>query len=440
MVVLLTLVYSLSYVDRTIIGTVGEAIKQDLRLTDTQLGMLHGLAFSIFYIGLTVPLARLAERVNRVNLIALCIFAWSLCTAALGIVSSFVGLFVTRILVGIGEAGTTPASHSMIADVYAPRERGKAVGTLLMGIPFGMLIGALVAGWATQHFGWRVAFIALGIPGIAIAFVLKSTVKEPPRGWSENKVTSATEAPPAFRAVLRQLLSSAAVVHLGIGKALMTTFIFCAAGFTVSFFIRSFGLTYGEIGLIYGVAVGIGYAVGAIAGALLTDLLPKWDRRWYGWMPMLVLALAGPVYLLAYSQHAWQLAAVLLFVGSALGYASIAPGSVSFHNILEPRTRATAISVLFVVENVLPLAVGPMLLGFLSDQFAASAFSHLGAGDFASACPGGKAMARAGADLVAACARSLAVGTRQSLQLLCLLPLWSAFHYYLHATALPRSR
>jgi MFS family permease len=437
MLIVLTLVYTLSYVDRTIVGTIGEAIKRDLLLTDTQLGMLHGLSFAIFYVGLTIPFARIADRRNRISLISFCVIFWSVCTTLMAFAVSFVTLFLARIGVGIGEAGTSPASQSMIADAYPPQARARAIGVLLLGIPLGMLIGALVAGWVTQHYGWRTAFMVLGIPGVLLGVILKFMIKEPPRGWSENKVAN-DEVRPGFISVLKYVAGSPALVTVILGKTVKTTFIYCAAGFTVPFFIRNFGLDYAQIGVIYGLAVGVGYGTGAVTGALLGDYLPAKDRRWYGWLPMTALALAAPTYFLAYSQTSWEASAILLFLGSALGYTSIAPGSASFHNHLEPRSRATATSLMFVMENVLPLAVGPVLLGYLIDVFAGTAFSVTGFANFQASCPGGVAPPGSAATLVAACSESLAAGTRRSLQALSLVPLLAAFCYFLHARALSK--
>ena len=182
---LLLLTYAFNFIDRTIVSTIGQAIKVDLKITDTQLGLLGGLSFAILYTVLGIPIARLAERWNRVSVIALAMVVWSGFTVACGFAGSFVQLLAMRVGVGVGEAGCSPPSHSLISDYYEPKRRATALSVYAFGIPLGGMIGAVAGGWLAKNFGWRVAFMAVGAPGVVMAVILKLIVKEPPRGHSD---------------------------------------------------------------------------------------------------------------------------------------------------------------------------------------------------------------------------------------------------------------
>jgi MFS family permease len=184
--------YSTSSTEKYVI--LAQSIKEDLGLSDTQIGALSGVAFGIFYATLGIPIARLADRYSRVNIISICLAIWSLMTALSGLAGNFWHLLAARIGVGIGEAGGSPPSHSLIADYFPIDGRASALGIYALGIPIGILFGNLAGGWINEFFGWRTAFLLVGIPGILLALVLKFTVKEPPRGYSEGKQRTDTKA------------------------------------------------------------------------------------------------------------------------------------------------------------------------------------------------------------------------------------------------------
>ncbi len=179
--------YTLNFIDRTILATIGQAIKVDLKITDTQLGLLGGLAFAILYTLLGVPIARLAERWNRVSIISISIVVWSGFTAACGLAANFASLLALRVGVGIGEAGCSPPSHSLISDYFEPKRRASALSVYAFGIPLGAMIGAIAGGWLAQHLGWRAAFMIVGAPGVILAVLVKLIVREPPRAIQSPK-------------------------------------------------------------------------------------------------------------------------------------------------------------------------------------------------------------------------------------------------------------
>src|SRR5580704_6818240 len=184
----LTLVYTLNFIDRTIVGIIGQPMKESLGITDNQLGLLGGLAFALLYTLLGVPIARLAERWSRVNIMAVCITLWSGFTALCGLAPNFAAMLAFRVGVGIGEAGCSPPAHSLISDYYEPRRRASALAVYAFGIPLGGMLGAIFGGLIAQFVGWRAAFFVVGIPGVLVALALKLLVKEPPRGYSESPV------------------------------------------------------------------------------------------------------------------------------------------------------------------------------------------------------------------------------------------------------------
>ena len=217
---MLVLVFTSSHVDRQIMGILGQPIKESLLISDTQLGLLTGIMFAVFYATLGMPMAMWADRNNRRNLISFSVFLWSLMTALCAAATNFMQLLLLRIGVGVGEAGSNPPSHSMIADLYPPEKRSTAMAIFGTGINWGILIGFLVGGWINEWYGWRTAFVVVGLPGILLAVLVRYTVKEPPRGYSEA-LKQETPAP-AFREVVRFILRSAVLRHIVAAGALVS--------------------------------------------------------------------------------------------------------------------------------------------------------------------------------------------------------------------------
>src|SRR5580693_3853145 len=209
----LTLVYTLNFIDRTIVSIIGQPMKESLGLTDNQLGLLGGLAFAALYTVLGVPIARLAERVSRVNIIAVCITLWSAFTALCGVAPNFSVMLAMRVGVGIGEAGCSPPAHSLISDYYEPQRRASALSVYAFGIPLGGMLGAIFGGVIAQYLNWRVAFMVVGLPGLILAVLVKLVVKEPPRGHSDPVQKTSTAAGPqvGFAAVMLHEIRELAV-------------------------------------------------------------------------------------------------------------------------------------------------------------------------------------------------------------------------------------
>lgn len=368
--VLLTIVYAFNFVDRQLLAILQEAIKAELLLSDTQLGLLTGFAFAMFYVIAGIPIARWADRSNRRSIVALAIGVWSFMTAISGLVQNYIQLLLARIGVGIGEAGGSPPSHSIISDIFPPQKRATAIAFYSMGVNVGILFGFLLGGWLNEFFGWRVAFVVVGLPGILVAILVRLSVKEPVRGLIENRQAAAIQ--PSFSEVLALLWSRKTFRHLALAGGLNAFAGYGTVNWVASFFIRSHEMTTGELGTWLALSTGLFGAIGVFAGGYIADKLSPRDKRWYLWLPSLVSFLAVPFMLATYllpNQYTALLAVCVhgLFLNVYLGN-SIAVG----HGLVGLRMRATISAILFLVWNIIGLGLGPWTVGILSDYLAPS--------------------------------------------------------------------
>ncbi len=472
----LVLAYTFNFIDRTIIATIGQAIKVDLKLTDTQLGLLGGLSFAVLYTILGIPIARFAERWNRVSIISAALVVWSGFTAACGLAGNFVQLLAMRVGVGIGEAGCSPPSHSLISDYYEPRQRASALAIYAFGIPLGGMIGAVAGGWLAKNFGWRIAFMAVGAPGLILAVMVKLIVKEPPRGHSDpvqrpilvEDVTAEAVAAPTdhwlvtefkeLGAVTASLFGHWPVLNMILGITVASFAGYGVGQFAPPYFNRAYNLDYATVGLIFGLVGGISSGLGTLAGGFISDWASKRNAAWYALTPAIGLAVATPIYILAYRQTDWHLAALILLAPGIFHYTYLGPTFGVVQNVVETRRRATATAVMFLFLNLVALGGGPVFTGWAIDLFAHFNFNHAGqrhilgalphlfdgavgsapAGQFAIACPGGAAPHGAPAAIAARCRTALVLGTRQGILVTICFYAWGAFHYLLGSFGLAK--
>lgn len=461
---MLVLAYTFNFIDRTIIATIGQAIKVDLKLTDTQLGLLGGLYFALLYTTLGIPIARLAERKSRVNIITVSLVIWSGFTALCGLAQNFVMLAILRFGVGIGEAGCSPPSHSLISDYFEPKKRASALSIYAFGIPLGTMVGAIAGGWLTQHMGWRWAFFIVGLPGIILAVLFKLLVKEPPRGHSElvehplteEEVTPAPTPKPfsmseEFRelwAVTKVLFTKWPVLHMVLGVTIASFGSYGSGAFVPAYFVRQFGLDYTTVGLITGLLTGFSAGIGTLLGGFIADWGGKRNVRWYALTPAVGLLIATPIYIAAYLQYDWKIAAAILLIPGIFHYTYLGPTFGVVQNSVPPYRRATATALLFFFLNLIALGGGPVFTGWLIDHLAqhnfntpgfgiSSFFGAFGGGElgssFAAACPGGVAPEGSPAELVANCHDSLSMASRQGIIISLCFYAWASLHYFLAA-------
>lgn len=361
----LTLVYSFNFIDRQLLAILQESIKTDLGLKDAHLGLLTGFAFAAFYVTAGIPIARWADRANRRNIVALAVFTWSFMTSLSGLAQNYMQLLLARIGVGVGEAGGSPPSHSMISDMFPPHKRATAMGLYSTGVNIGILFGFLLGGWLNEFFGWRVAFMVVGAPGILLAILVRFTVREPERGLSEARQSSATES--SLGDVIAWLWSRKSFRFLAAASALNAFSAYAIANWTASFMIRSHQMDTGELGTWLALILGVAGAFGVISGGLLSDRLGKTDKRWYVWMPMLYLLVCAPFTFIAYSVEATYTALLALFIPGIVLNAYLGNVIALTHGLVGLSMRATASAILFFIINMIGMGLGPWSVGIVSD-------------------------------------------------------------------------
>lgn len=366
---LLTVTYFFSYMDRQILAILLELIKADLKLSDTELGLLSGLAFAIFYAGLGIPVARLADRSNRRNIIAISLAIWSAMTAICGLAQNFVQLLFARIGVGIGEAGSSPPSHSIIADLYPPEKRAGAMGIYALGVVLGAGFGTMVGGWLAHLYGWRIAIVAVGIPGILLAIFVRLFVVEPRRGLSDAKPATDAERP-SLTYGFASLWANAAARHLVIAVTLTSLIGYALTAWAPSYYQRSFGLTLPEIALILAPILAV---VGSISGVVGGKLADRYAKRHglhaQSWLVAILKTIAFPFALALYIVPDVNVALVsysiaLLFQNSYLG-----PTFALIQGLAPLKLRALWAAITLLVINLIGLGLGPTLIGMLSDFY-----------------------------------------------------------------------
>lgn len=351
--------YLLSFVDRTILGIVQQPMKVELGLSDTQLGLLGGTAFALLYSILGLPVARLAERGHRVRIVSAAIILWSLATIACGMAVGFASLFVARIAVGIGEAGGTPPSHALLAAFHAPAHRARAIGIYSLGVPLGILTGALLGGIVAARFGWRTSFVVAGIPGLLLA-PLVLTIRDP------AVPCSATTIPP-LRAALAALARVPALRHLTAGIVVASFAGYALVGFLPTLLMRRFGLDIAQAGLATGLITGIGGGLGTFLGGWLVGRLQPRDPRWISRVPALGLAIAAPLFAAAFLSAHVGTAIALAFAASIGQFLYLGPTYGTAQTLVPPTMRATTSAAILLLVNLVGLGLGPPLLGAASD-------------------------------------------------------------------------
>jgi MFS family permease len=365
---LLLLVYVFNFIDRQIVAILLQSIKEDLGLSDTQLGFFSGTAFALFYSTLGIPIARWSDRNSRTKLIAGALLVWSAMTALQGFARSFAVLAVARVGVGVGEAGCSPPAHSMLADFFPVSKRATVFAVYALGIPIGSAIGYATGGWVAENVSWRAAFVVVGVPGIVLAAIVRRTLKEPTRGYWDTP--SKVQEPEPVRVVARFLARRRAFVHLAFAGALHAFIGYGAGAFNPAFYERLHDFSRAELGYVLGAVSLTAGVAGTFAGGWVTDRLSTRDVRWYVWFPALTTALSVPFLALFYLEPdrwpavGWSLVPALL-AGAYLG-----PTFALTQTMVPARWRSQASALLLLVLNLIGLGIGPQFVGWLSDLLA----------------------------------------------------------------------
>jgi MFS family permease len=363
----LVTVYVFNFIDRQILAILAPSIKAELLLSDTQIGALSGVAFGIFYATLGIPIARLADRYSRVNVIAISLSIWSLMTALSGLAANFWQLLAARIGVGIGEAGGSPPSHSLLADYFAPSKRATALGIYALGIPIGILFGNLAGGWVDEIFGWRYAFFVVGIPGILLAILLRVTVREPPRGHTETTKQSLEQVP--FSVVVKTMWQKKSFRHMSLGAATQAFVGYGAIAWMPMFLVRSHDMSSGEVGTALGLIIGIFGGLGTFLGGYLADRFGTKNVKWYMLIPALGFLITVPFGFVVFYTHNLMVALACYCIPAFLINLYTGPTFGMTQGLAPLAMRAAAAALLLFIINIIGLVFGPTTVGLLSDWF-----------------------------------------------------------------------
>jgi MFS family permease len=362
---MLTLVYVFNFIDRQVLLILQESIKKELHLSDTQLGLLSGFTFALFYVAFGIPIARLADRTNRRNTIAISLSLWSIMTACCGLARNFIQLLLARVGVGVGEAGGSPPAHAMISDYFPPEKRSTALSIYSSGLYLGVLIGFLSGGYLNQHMGWRTAFVVVGLPGMIFSLFFYLTVKEPTRGATDS--TALSNDKPSLREVLKHLYSTKTFVFLAIASALNVFCIYGLINWSPSFLQRLHGLTSLQTGKLLGPILGIGGGLGSFAGGWLTDRFGKEDKRIYLNIPAYAVLFTIPCAVGAIFLRDTTLSVICLGLCALLQSVYLGPSIAVSHSLVPASMRAMTSAVFFLVINLIGQGLGPTVVGLISD-------------------------------------------------------------------------
>jgi MFS family permease len=365
---LLTITYFFSYMDRQILAILQELIKKDLALSDTQLGLLSGLAFAVFYATLGIPVARLADRANRKNIVAISLAIWSAMTAAGGLAQNFAQLLLARIGVGIGEAGSSPPSHSIIADLYPPERRAGAMGVYSLGVVLGAALGTFIGGLVASAYGWRAAMFVIGLPGVLLAVVVWLFVVEPRRGLSDTHAHAAHETPPSLGKGFASILENRPALHLVMAVTLTSMIGYGLTAWGPSFMVRSLGFSVREISLYVALPAGAAGAASAVLGGRLADRLARSHGLHAQSLMVAVLKTLALPFTLAFFLLGSPVAAIAAyFTYVLLANSYLGPTFALIQGLAPMRLRALWAAITLLVINLIGLGLGPTLVGVISD-------------------------------------------------------------------------
>lgn len=459
----LTLVYTLNFIDRNLLSVIAQPVIDAFDLSDSEYGFLNGPPFAIFYALMGIPIAMAADRFNRVAIIALCIAIWSVMAALCGFATSFAFLLFARIGVAIGEAGCTPPANSLIGDYFKPSSRANALGIYAMGVTIGGALsyafgGPIAVGltganveaalsslnllalfppldWA-QIEGWRLAFIVIGAPGVVVALIVLFTIKEPPRGASDPPGTQRVDKA-NFAQTLRELASKPTFWWMAAAAAITALVGYGLAGFQAPMAQRVHGIDPGAFALQFGVPLSLCAALGTFLGGFLVDRFASRHNRIVAWLPGVGLLLSIPLYLAAFFMPNDQRALMLVVwcLASAAHYAYLGSQYTIGQGVVSTRSRASAIAILLLTVALVGNGLGPLIVGWLSDAFMAMqlAGQESGAALTAEACRSREIVATLSAPDQAICRAAYGEGLRLSMSATALFFIPAALCFFVSA-------
>ncbi len=381
---ILIVVYTFNFIDRQIVGILAVPIKAELALSDTQLSLMGGLAFALFYTLLGIPVAWLADRYSRVWIMTAALTVWSGMTAACGYAQNFTQLFLARLGVGVGEAGGVAPAYSLISDYFPSHQRARALSVYSFGIPIGGAAGIILGGVLTDVIGWRSAFIIVGLCGIVIAPIFRLSVREPERGFYDPE--GAETAPAPIRAVVAKLAGKPSFWVLSLGAASSSMMGYGLIFWLPSFFVRSFGdglpgffawmpdaLVPADPSVVlyasyfYGALLLLGGLAGIWMGGMLADKFGQRSKSAYALVPAWAFLACVPCFLVGVMSSSLTVAFFMFLVPTALSLVWLGPVLSAFQHLVTPNMRATASSIFLFINNLIGIALGNLIIGALSD-------------------------------------------------------------------------
>lgn len=457
----LLIVYIFNFIDRTIINILTEPIKESFQVEDWQMGLLGGPAFAVLYTFLGIPLARVAERFHRVWIIAIAVVLWSAMTVFCGLATSFLMLLLFRIGVSVGEAGCTPPAQSLIADYFRPTSRATAVSVYALGVPLGAMFAAVFGGFIAGNLagpqiaglleawgwtwalglvdwqsveGWRVAFVLVGVPGVLVGILVRATIKEPPRGYTDPPELQ-NQPRVGFGAALEILRRKPTFVHVVIGATIASFVGYGMGQFTTSFLIRTHGLDIQTAALLFGVLLGVMSSIGVFSSGYVADKLALRHPNALTWIPALGMAAAVPFFVIGFLLGNLWLAIVPLMIAALSNSLYLGPMYAVAGGVVDSRARATSVAITLFVVNLLGYGLGPPVIGALSTFLKTLFISGAGLGLSLDAC---RDLAALSAAEAAACTSADARGLQWSIIIFVCLYGWAAVHFLLAGRTLQR--
>jgi predicted MFS family arabinose efflux permease len=372
---LLTLIGTINFMDRQLLSVLVEPIRAELHLSDTMFGLLTGLCFALFYAVLGVPAAMLADRSNRVRLVAGACMIWSVFSAACGLAGNFWQLALARFGVGVGEAGGTAPSLSILADYYPPERRAAVIGLFTVNGPLGVFLGISIGGWAAQEFGWRGAFFAIGLVGVVVAPLLLLLVREPVRGATEQH-QAAAQPVASLGATVRLLWQQPTLRRLFVASGMAAFTSYGILNWLPAFLMRERGMPLVELAKWFGPAAGLCMGLGIWGGGALVNAAARRNVAAYAWVPAGAMVLTAPLLAAALFAPSWKLSLLLMLAPMVGCVVYVAPALALAQNLAPLNVRATATALLLLAFNIVGLGLGPLAVGLLSDALTAAGVAH----------------------------------------------------------------
>ena len=372
---MLCFIYVLNFLDRQLLSILAKPIQDSLGISDSQLGLIGGLYFALFYCFISIPVGWLADKSNRVKVLSLACAIWSAATIACGLAKTFPQLVVARMAVGVGEAGGVPPSYAIITDYFPPGKRGMALGIFNLGPPIGAGLGVAFGAAIAAAFSWRVAFYVLGAVGLLAAIALYTFVREPERGGLDVQIASQPdnkEQVTKFSDTLRMFVTHRVLMLAALGSGATQFITYGLGNFTTLFLMREKGMTLEDVAIYYALVVGIGMSAGIFASGYLIDKFTPKAKQAFALLPAISLILAVPFYIGFVWAPSWQLATLLLIGPTFLNYFYLSSSVTLVQQEVRPNQRVMSGALLLLIMNLIGLGFGPTYVGFASDFFKSS--------------------------------------------------------------------